>query len=106
MMRSSLAFFRPTGTSTSTPRLRKMSRALGLNSSAMSTLATAARKCPVEPGRQGLQIAVLDGGATPDAQTRRRGAIGCRIERHAFLFKERSQTLRTHPFVDHLEADA
>ena len=82
MMFISSAFLSPMRTSTSTPRLRKMSSAFGLNSSAMRTLAwsiphpwfqaSRARQRanrPVEPRGQGLQIAWLDRGAAPDARS-------------------------------------
>src|SRR6202034_3067205 len=127
MMLISSDFFSPMRTSTATPRLRKTSSAFGLNSSAMRTLGTrlplsrfiecfeASEKCPVEPRSEQFQIALLDRGAAPKAQTRRCRSIRGRIERHALLLKKGRQILGklclgfywegSHALIDHLEAD-
>src|SRR5580692_3038839 len=92
--------------SISTPRSLKMATAAGESLSAIRTLgmddsmlemergtrrdARAGKRLngldlgpgPVEPGRQRFQVSLVDGGATPDAQPRRRGAIAGDIQRH------------------------
>src|ERR1700730_16051432 len=127
MIFSRSGFFSPTLTSTSRPRLRKISSALGLNSSAMRILGmrTSLSGClqlrdaggegPFEPRCQGLQVALLHGSFAPDAQSRRRRPIGCRIERNALLLQDRGQVLgefrlaglgqRADALVDHFQAN-
>src|SRR6266852_5885255 len=46
------------------------------------------REGPIEPGRQRFDIGCFHGGATPDAQTRRRGAIAADVESDIFLFQK------------------
>src|SRR5712671_4095362 len=43
---------------------------------------------PIEPGRQRLDVGCFHGGAAPDAQTRRRGAIAADIQCDIFLFQK------------------
>src|SRR6185369_10396788 len=83
MARSS-AGFSPGLKSTSQPRSEKISTARGLSSSEISTLGFAMvpldfRIGPVQPGQQRFQIALLDGGAAPDAQARGGVAIGADV---------------------------
>ena len=49
---------------------------------------------PVEPGQQRLDVGGLDRRAAPDAQARRRVAIGADVVGHALLFQQRRQLLR------------
>src|SRR5689334_23361214 len=103
MICNSSGFFRPTLTSASTPRLRKISSARGLSSSAMSTfgmsiplfgkVADAGREGPVEPRQQRFDIAALDRRPTPEAQTRRRRSVGTGIERDGLLFQRVGERL-------------
>src|SRR5580704_11863612 len=120
-------FFKPTLTSTSRPRLRKISSARGLNSSAMRTLGMgtslsglaqlrhASSEGPIEPGRQRLQITLLPGGATPDPQPRGCRPVRRRIDRDILLFQDRGQVLgelrlpgwrqRSDALVDNFQTD-
>src|SRR6266699_1265588 len=43
---------------------------------------------PIEPGCERFDIGCFHGGAAPDAQTRRRGAIAADIQCDAFLFQK------------------
>ena len=52
---------------------------------------------PVEPRRQRFDIVSLDGRAAPDAQARRRIAIGTDVVGDAFLFEQRRSLWRTRP---------
>src|SRR5471032_1824630 len=95
MIARSSAGLRPGLKSTSQPRSAKISTARGDSSSEMRTLGLAicgiSSGCfraeflfdlaigPVEPRQQRLEIALLDGGAAPDAQTWRRVAVGADV---------------------------
>ena len=48
---------------------------------------------PVEPGHQRLEVGGLDGRAAPDAQARRRVAIGADVVGDAFLLEQRDDAL-------------
>src|SRR5215210_4163253 len=109
MMARSSGGERPGLKSTAMPRRRKISTAAGESLSEMRTLGGTAlllrclRGCvfgfdllqgPVEPGQQGFDVGGLDGGAAPDAQPRRRVAVGAGVERDAFLLQEARECLR------------
>src|SRR5919199_2951624 len=108
MMARSSAGGRPGLKSTSMPRRRKISTAAGESLSEMSTLGTGMllrglggcllgfdlRQSPVEPGQQRLDVGGLDGGTAPDAQARRRVAVGADVERDALLFQKGGDPLR------------
>src|SRR5471032_2312727 len=95
MIARSSAGLRPGLKSTSQPRSAKISTARGDSSSEMRTLGLAicgnSSGCfraeflfdlavgPVEPRQQRLEIALLDGGAAPDAQSGRGVAIGADV---------------------------
>src|SRR6266567_3078765 len=71
---------------------------------------------PIEPGCERFDIGCFHGGAAPDAQTRRRGAIAADIQCDAFLFQKTcdlrgSFCLRllgqsSEPRIDDLQAHA
>src|SRR5712691_919116 len=71
---------------------------------------------PIEPRRERFDIGCLHGGAAPDAQTRRRGAIAADVESDIFLFQKTcdlrgSFSLRllgqsSEPRIDDLETRA
>src|SRR5256885_8989410 len=87
------AGFRPGLKSTSQPRSAKISTARGDSSSEIRTLGFAIFALdlavgPVEPGHQGFQITFLDGGAAPDAQARRRVAVGADVVARLLAFEE------------------
>src|SRR5687768_14346548 len=97
MSRNSFGFS-PTFSSTSTPRWRKIWTAAEDNSSAIRTLGISlflsgnrvlgGGECPVEPGHQLLHIGALNRRAAPDAQSRRRIAIGADVEGDALLLQQ------------------
>ncbi len=88
--------------STSTPRSLKICTAAGESASEMRTLGGIALRRlrqrvlalgegPVEPRRQRLDVGALDGRAAPDAQARRRIAIGVDVVGDALLLQARRQ---------------
>src|SRR5690606_33560724 len=71
---------------------------------------------PVHPWTERFDIGRFDRAAAPDAQARRRRAIGAGVVGDAFLFQKRGELLgelglsgvveRGHARIDHFEADA
>src|SRR5689334_9550525 len=93
MMARSSAGFRPGLKSTSQPRSAKISTARGLSSSEMRTLGFAMFSLdfgvsPIQPRQQRFQIALLDSGTAPDAQTRRGIAIAADVVAGLLAFQQ------------------
>src|SRR5437899_2501135 len=114
--------------STATPRSRKICTAAGESASEIRTLGDieevsrrlaqrvlAARECPIEPKRERLDVGALDGRAAPDAQSRRRIAIGVDVVGDALLLQRSGNALDERRLrvrrkladrgIDHLQAD-
>src|SRR5580658_1730153 len=88
--------------STSNPRSLKIATAAGESASEMRTLAVMSLSlrslrqgvfglgvCPVEPERERLDVGTLNGRTAPDAQARRRVAVGVDVVSDAFLVESR-----------------
>src|SRR5262249_30057997 len=87
------AGFNPGLKSTSQPRSEKISTARGESSSEMSTLGFAIFALdlcvgPIEPGQQGQKIRLLDSRAAPDAEPRRRVAVGTDVVTRLLAFEQ------------------
>src|SRR5437879_1303475 len=84
---------------TAMPMPRTNSTSLAVNGSANIGLRRLRQRVlglgegPVEPLRERFHIARLDGRAAPDAQPRRRIAVGIDVVGHAFLLERRGEVL-------------
>src|ERR1019366_197048 len=58
---------------------RRLSRT-GIDSGSLGGAGLDLGEGPVEPGRQRLDVGLVHGGAAPDAQARRRGAIARHVQ--------------------------
>src|SRR5579862_4122434 len=108
-MQRSACFESPGRVSASMPRSEKTASAAGESLSAMRTLNIASRGVqlvprPVEPGRKRLDVARVDGGAAPDAQTRRGRAMRRDIEGDPFLFEYRGKPADRGELIGHGKA--